>query len=659
MLPGGDQWSQEQAMVSEKRTPVCTSRAGDTDADTGFESFAGVLSADRHCSVAWLNSLLRVLPSGFVVVDRGVMLQVNERFCEITGYSREHLIGRSFGALFAASQEGAQIERMQGERVESGGRSQRETRIVCRDGTVRDILLKTEAIAAVAPAGEFVAVILDISERKRIEGELRQTSEELETYFTQSLDLLCIADTDGRFLRLNPEWERVLGYPVAELIGKPFLDFVHPDDLASTKESVAALSDGRQIRNFVNRYRGKDDEYRCIEWRSASRGTTIYAVARDISERVATESALRQSEQQFRAVFEQAGVGVVQADSISGSIIQANRRFCQIVGYAPEEIGRLTIGTLTHPDDLPRELAFFDQLLAGAIGEFSHEKRYLHKDGHVVWVHITVSPMWTAGEQPRFCLGVVQDISARKVAEEALRQSEASYRTVMEHIQDVFYRSDADGRLIMISPAGVRMLGYSSVEEMLGRPNADFWKIPEQRAQMLDRMRIDGSVRDYEVTLERRDGTEVPVSTSSRFYRDAEGVILGIEGVFRDITERKRAETDIKRQKALFESLFAGSPEAIAIVDRNDRVLDINRSFTAVFGYERSEALGRTINEMVAVGEECADALQISTAVIDNGQIVQRESRRRRKDGSLVEVAVIGFPIMIDGEIFGAFRDLP
>jgi len=639
-------------MVSEKKTTRDSPDAAGIVSASGITSaFAGAFSVDGRCRETWLDSLLRAVPAGLAMVDRGTIVQVNERFCEITGYGREELAGSDVQRLFAGRPE---TQHRPGQPAGDGS-GETEATIVRRDGTRRDILLTSTSIGADEATGEMVMAILDITERKRIERELRQTSEQLQTYFSQSLDLLCIADTDGLFLRLNPEWERVLGYSVDELIGTPFLDFVHPDDLASTTAAVAQLHDGRQVHNFVNRYRTSDGDYRWIEWRSASMGSTIYAAARDISERVAAETALRRSEQQFRAVFEQAGVGVVQADITNGAIVQANRRFCQIVGYPPEEIGRQSIGELTQPDDLLRERAFISQLIAGDIGEFSHEKRYLHKDGHLVWVHITVSPMWSAGEQPRYCLGVVQDISARKEAEEALRQSEASYRTLLEHIQDVFYRSDAEGRLIMISSAGARMLGYDGTEEMLGRPNADFWKDPGQRAALLAKLEVDGSVRDYEVTLMHRDGSEIPVSTSSRFYRNEAGTIIGIEGVFRDITERKRAETDIKRQKALFESLFAGSPEAIAILDHDDRIIDINTSFTAVFGYERSEARGRSINELVAEGEECADAEQVSSTVIRDKRIVQLESKRRRKDGSLVDVAVIGFPIMIDGEISGAF----
>ena len=124
----------------------------------------------------------------------------------------------------------------------------------------------------------------DISERKRTQEELQGKAEELDRYFTLAQDLLCIAGFDGYFLRLNPAWEQTLGYTIEELQKRPFLDFVHPDDVASTKEAVASLVSQREVRNFVNRYRCKDGSYRWIEWQGCGAEDRIYAAARDITE---------------------------------------------------------------------------------------------------------------------------------------------------------------------------------------------------------------------------------------------------------------------------------------------------------------------------------------------------------------------------------------
>lgn len=141
----------------------------------------------------------------------------------------------------------------------------------------------------------------DITARKRAEQKLREKDNELQRYFDSSLDLLCIADEAGHFVRLNPEWEKCLGYTTPELEGRFFIDFVHPDDVASTLEAVARLRRQEEVLSFENRYRAKDGSYRWIEWRSKTVGKTIYAVARDISQRKAAEAKVAQLNQTLEA----------------------------------------------------------------------------------------------------------------------------------------------------------------------------------------------------------------------------------------------------------------------------------------------------------------------------------------------------------------------
>lgn len=135
---------------------------------------------------------------------------------------------------------------------------------------------------------------------------LNEPAGELHDYFTGSLDLLCIADTEGRFVRLNPEWQETLGYNVRELQGRSFLDFVHPDDVEKTRAATAALANAREIRNFQNRYRCKDGSYRWIEWRSRACGPLVYGVARDVTERKlieeATQDRLLRTSRQMAAI---------------------------------------------------------------------------------------------------------------------------------------------------------------------------------------------------------------------------------------------------------------------------------------------------------------------------------------------------------------------
>ncbi len=156
---------------------------------------------------------------------------------------------------------------------------------------------------------QVYGAIQDITAQKLAQDALREKSEELDRYFTSSLDLLCIANMEGTFLRLNPEWERVLGYRTDELVGRNFVDLVHPQDVPATVETVSRLEDQQHVFNFQNRYLAKDGTYRWIEWRSAPAGRHIYAAARDVTDRHLAEEANARLEMQVRQAQKMESVG--------------------------------------------------------------------------------------------------------------------------------------------------------------------------------------------------------------------------------------------------------------------------------------------------------------------------------------------------------------
>jgi diguanylate cyclase (GGDEF)-like protein/PAS domain S-box-containing protein len=176
----------------------------------------------------------------------------------------------------------------------SGESVSREYRIIRSDGSVRWISAQIQLVRDEAGHPlRYIGTAADISDRKRAELALQAKTEELDRFFSVALDLLCIANSDGVFLRLNPQWEKTLGYSVSELEGSRFLDYVHPEDVEATLEAISRLSNNEKIENFVNRYRCKDGAYRWIEWRSVPIGSLIYAAARDITQRQQMEADLR------------------------------------------------------------------------------------------------------------------------------------------------------------------------------------------------------------------------------------------------------------------------------------------------------------------------------------------------------------------------------
>jgi PAS domain S-box-containing protein len=164
-----------------------------------------------------------------------------------------------------------------------------ELQLTCKDGSITYSEVQFTRMDDV-----ILFAFNDSTINKLIEQDLRTKTEELDNFFTLAIDLLCIADMNGYFIRLNKQWEKTLGYSLEELNYTRFLDYIHPEDMQKTVDAISTLSNNKTVLGFVNRYRCKDGSYKWIEWRSAPLGELIYAVARDITERMNYEKQLNE-----------------------------------------------------------------------------------------------------------------------------------------------------------------------------------------------------------------------------------------------------------------------------------------------------------------------------------------------------------------------------
>ncbi len=219
-------------------------------------------------------------------------------------------------------------------------------RRVARDGGVfedEQISYSDERIIGVydvhafQPAtGEVAALFRDITERRRAEIALSEKTEELDGYFSLGLELLCIASADGQLRRVNTEWEKTLGWTAAELEGSSLIDIVHADDREQTLALLHTLAAEKGVHSLVNRCRCRDATYRTLEWRASVTGGRIYAVARDITERVLMQEAIAEREKKLESIFRAApvGIGLIAARVIT----DANDRLCEMLGYTRSEL---------------------------------------------------------------------------------------------------------------------------------------------------------------------------------------------------------------------------------------------------------------------------------------------------------------------------------
>ncbi len=264
-------------------------------------------------------------------------------------------------------------------------------------------------------------------------------------------------------------------------------------------------------------------------------------------ERRSAERGRSESEARFRALFEQAAVGVAQIDTRSGRFLQINRRYCDILGLSVEEAMARTFQSVTHPDDLEADLRNMQRLVQGEVREFSMDKRYLRKDGTTVWVQLTVSPMWAPGEAPRTHIAVVQDITARKQAEAEMHKLSSA----IEQTADSVVITDRGGVIQYVNPAYSRITGYTRDEAVGRTPNLvkSGRHDPDFYGRLWNTILRGEVFRDVLINR-RKDGSIYYEEKTITPLRDPHGAIVNFVSTGKDISARMRAEEALRASEA-------------------------------------------------------------------------------------------------------------
>ncbi|MBV7540308.1 EAL domain-containing protein [Acidovorax sp. sic0104] len=328
----------------------------------------------------------------------------------------------------------------------------------------------------------------------------------------------------------------------------------------------------------------------------------------------ASDDARRESEERFRALFNQASVGVAMLDSATGRFLRINQRYADIVGYTVEEMLTLNFQAITHPGDLAEDVRQLERLKAAEIPEYRLEKRYLHKEGHVVWADLTVSPMWSPGATPDHHIAVVQDITSRKRMEDTLRTNEQRLRGILERLPMGLCLVQPDGRISFRNRRYVEICGYTEAEV----PDGDTWwqrafpNVAERdavrgtwRAAVSRAAAADGVIPGAEYLITCRDGTRRPVEVSGVQVEAGHLVTM------QDLSQRKAAEEEINNL-AYYDPLTS-LPNRRLLMDR------LQQALAASTRHQRSGALMlldldnfKTLNE--TRGHDSGDHLLLQVA---------------------------------------------
>ena len=354
----------------------------------------------------------------------------------------------------------------------------------------------------------------------------------------------------------------------------------------------------------------------------------------DVSEEKQAEQAVKESEARFRGTFENAAVGIAHV-GMDGSWLHVNQRLCDIVGYGRHELLRSTFQNITYPDDLKADLDQLGRLLRGEIPFYSMEKRYIHKDGHTVWVNLTTALQRDEVGRPLYCISVVEDIGTRKRAEQSLYESEARMRALIDASEDEILLLSIKGRVLAINKAARRRLARRIAgAELLGSHLAEL--LPHDLAEA----RL-ATVREVAVSATSAH-LEIPIRArwfEFWFYpvRHPGQPVSEVAVYAREITERRRSETQLRR---LYQATQQ-SPTSVIITDLDGRIVYVNPKFTQVTGYTYDEVIGK-YPRILSSGYTSRHEYQELWKTIADGHIWRGEFRNRKKSGELYwEIASI------------------
>jgi PAS domain S-box-containing protein len=438
-------------------------------------------------------------------------------------------------------------------------------------GASKPEMLKNEA--KTGNLGDIVwdGLVMDIT-------ELKQAQTERDRFFTISLDLLCIVGFDGYFKRLNPAWSNALGYSSTELLAKPMLNFVHPDDREATAAEGQKLITGTPSIYFENRYLCKDGSYKWLLWTASpfSEEGLIYAVARDITSRKQAESALQRQAAAMAAAYD--GIAIFNANE---EYIYSNHAYLQMYGFA------------SHSELLGKSWKMLynegiNQQLESEIMPAMRQKGYCNIeaigqrcDGTKFLQELSLTIL-AGGE----IISIVRDITKRKQAESALRASQRRYQTLAEASPVCIFHTDVFGNCLYVNQQWSKITGRSAeLAAKNGWLNAiypdDIKRVKTEWCQAV----INKVPFKSEYRFQRPDGTISWVIGQAVAEVGDGDEIKGYIGTITDISDRKQAELALLRVTQAVES----TSDAIVIADLQGRSIYHNQAFIQRYGYTASE----------------------------------------------------------------------
>ncbi|HYL89548.1 MAG TPA: PAS domain S-box protein, partial [Burkholderiales bacterium] len=592
----------------------------------------------------------------------GRYLGVNKAWEEFFGIRADSFIGKAVADLYpqdpAIAERHAEMDR---ELYAHPGRQNYEIRVRAAKGELRDtIYYKATYSDAQGEVAGLIGAIVDITARTRAEQALRDNEERWRAIVNSANEGILVYDRELKIVAGNQAAERILGLPLAEIVGAggftSLLPCVHPDGTPVKTEDRPTRIMVRSGKPLSGHVIGIKRPGGAHTWLAVNTGFLrepgsegwygVVSSFTDITAQRNAEQALRESEERYRRTFELAGSGLAQV-GLDGRFMRVNRRLCAMLGYGEGELVGMSVKEISHPEDRDTVDEQRKKLIAGEVPSIQMEKRYLRKDGTPIWAHVAIAMERDAAGRPLYAISVLDDITSRRHADSALRESEERYRRTFELAGSGVAHIGLDRKFIRVNRRLCEILGYPEQEliGMTGRQIShpgDLDVINKERARLyageIDHVRVDKRYL-------RKDGSTVWITFSMVVERDAARRPLYEIAIFDDITERKAAEDAVRESEARFRSLTQLSSDWYWEQDEDFGLKFMSRRMGERTGLDAAAFIGRKRWDQPALNLTEADWAAHKAQLERHEPFRDFEMERANPTGGTRWISVSGEPV--------------
>ena len=484
------------------------------------------------------------------------------------------------------------------------------------------------------PSPEGLSIYFrDITERKKTEEKLRKSEEKFYITFHSSPDSITVSTiASGQILEVNKSFTKMFGFTREEVLGKTAVELGIIKNVKLRNESLSELGKGGAFKNKETILWNKEDEQtivsistEIITWNNEE---CVLSVQRDITERKKGEEEIKAREENYRTLLEQASDAIVITD-LEGNIIQVNAAASQMTGYNRQELLSLTTRDLVNEKELDEQRKIFEELKTGKT--VLTERNWKRKDGSILKVEMSAKMLPDGRMQKIF-----RDITERKVAEEKLRESEEKFATIFKAAPgSIILSSLPDGRMVEVNDNFSVITGYSK-DEAMGKTTVqlDIWTDLLKRDRFLSLLQANGVVRDFEADLNHKSGAIRNGLVSGHIITIAAKKYL--LGVFYDITERKKAEAELKKNELRFQAMVENDVSSIALFDKDLKLVYRSPSAQRIVGWTNEELQQHGPFDKLHPDDVEKAKIDFAEVLKNPGKPIKTSTRILHKNGSYV-----------------------